>query len=346
MLTLMIKSSFPLFSYYWLSFKKNRRAYFSLIFFVLFFLLGNLSKFIANDKPIFIYQNHQFYFPLFVKYPETAFGGDFQTEAQYQDAYVKNLLKNAFVIWPIIPYSYDTIDWDLTEPAPTPPSFKHWFGTDDQARDVFSRLIYAYQISINFGLLLCFFSLLIGVSIGAIQGFYGGLIDLFGQRIVEIWSGIPLLFLMIILSSFIQPNFWWILIIVLCFSWMEIVGVVRTEFLRGRNRDYIKIARTLNVSDWRIIFTHLLPNAMVSTITYAPFIMAGSIGVLVSLDFLGFGMPVGSASLGELLEQGKNNLTSPHLAIIGFFATCILLAILVFIGEGVRDAFNQGKRDV
>ncbi|WP_104696771.1 MULTISPECIES: ABC transporter permease [unclassified Helicobacter] len=340
----MIKHKGSFLSSRWKIFRANRRAYFSLWIFCILLFLSTFANFIANDKPILIYKNQKFYFPVIFQYSEREFGGFFETEAQYSDGYFKkDLLQDSFVVWPLIKYSYDSIIWDLQEPAPISPSLKHLLGTDDQARDVLARLIYAYRVSLWFGILLCISSVTVGVFIGAIQGFYGGRIDLFTQRLVEIWSGIPLLFLMMILSSFVTPSFWWILMIVLLFSWMGIVGVVRAEFLRGRNMDYIKIAKTLGVSDLSIIFKHLLPNAMVATITYIPFIITGSIATLISLDFLGFGMPVGSASLGELLQQGKNNLYAPHLAIISFFAVAILLSILVFIGEGVRDAFNPKK---
>lgn len=335
-----MKKTKGLLSVRWNIFKNNRRAYYSLCIFIFLLVISSFAKFIANDKPIMIVYDSKMYFPIFVKYSEKTFGGDFETEARYYDDRVRELLANAYVIWPFVPYRYDTIIEDLEIPAPISVSKKHLLGVDDHARDVLARLIYAYQVSIWFGIVLTFFSVVIGVSIGAIQGFYGGKIDLWGQRFVEIWSGIPLLFLMIILSSFVKPSFWWILIIVLLFSWMSLVGVVRAEFLRGRNMDYIKIAKALGVKDKNIIFKHLLPNAMVATITYIPFVMTGSIATLVSLDFLGFGMPVGSASLGELLQQGKNNLTDPHLAIVGFFATSLLLCVLVFIGEGIRDAFN------
>lgn len=325
----------------WKIFSSNKRAFYSLWIFILLFVVSMGAEFIANSKPLFVYQNSRAYFPAFIHYPEKTFGGDFDTEANYNDPYVKNLLKDAFVIYPLVPYAYDTIVMDLNSPAPTSPNFKHWLGTDDQARDVFSRLVYGYRISIIFGLILSFFSVIIGVSVGALQGYYGGLLDLFGQRFVEIWSGIPMLFLLIIISSFISPNFWWILALVLAFSWVSLVGVVRAEFLRGRNMDYVKASKALGANDVRMIFYHILPNALVATITYVPFIMAGSIATLVSLDFLGFGMPVGSASLGELLSQGKNNLTSTHLAIVGFLAVALLLSVLVFIGEGVRDAFDS-----
>ncbi|PAF54206.1 ABC transporter permease [Helicobacter sp. 13S00482-2] len=334
----------PIFKRRWNVFCKNKRAFYSLWIFVILFVTSMGADFIANQKPLFIYQDHRVYFPIFVSYPETTFGGDFDTEANYNDPDVKKLLQNAFVIYPIIPYSYDTIIMDLDSPAPNSPSLKHWLGTDDQARDVSARLLYGYRISIIFALVLSFFSVVIGVSVGALQGYYGGVLDLFGQRFVEIWSGIPMLFLVIIISSFVAPNFWWILALVLIFSWMSLVGVVRAEFLRGRNMDYVKASKALGTSDFRIIFYHILPNALVATITYVPFIMAGSIATLTSLDFLGFGMPVGSASLGELLSQGKNNLTSPHIGIVGFMAVAILLSILVFIGEGVRDAFDSNVK--
>ncbi|WP_104759623.1 ABC transporter permease [Helicobacter bizzozeronii] len=325
----------------WQAFRANKRAFWALVVFVVLFVLSLGAELWVNDKPLFIYKDHRAYFPIFKDYPETTFGGDFYTSTDYSDPYVKNhLLKNAFVIHPLIPYSYDTIIMDLQQPAPTPPSLKHWLGTDDQARDVLARLIYGYRISILFGLVLSLGSVVLGVVIGAFQGYYGGLLDLLGQRFIEIWSGIPTLFLLIILSSIFTPNFWWLLLLVLAFSWMGLAQVVRTEFLRGRNMDYVKASYALGVSDVRVIFYHILPNAMVATITYIPFIMAGSIGALVSLDFLGFGMPVGSASLGELLNQGKNNLYAPHLALVGFFAIALLLSILVFIGEGVRDAFS------
>lgn len=346
---MILQSSFgfidsAMFKRRWRVFCKNKRAFYSLWIFVILFVLSMGANFIANEKPLFIYKDHKAYFPIFVSYPEKVFGGDFDTEANYNDPYVKKLLQNAFVIRPLIPYSYDTIIRDLKSPAPNSPSLKHWLGTDDQARDVSARLLYGYRISIIFALILSFFSVVIGVSAGALQGYYGGMIDLFGQRFVEIWSGIPMLFLVIIISSFIAPSFWWILALVLVFSWMSLVGVVRAEFLRGRNMDYVKASKALGASDMRIIFYHILPNALVATITYIPFIMAGSIATLTSLDFLGFGMPVGSPSLGELLSQGKNNLTSPHLAIVGFLAVAILLSVLVFIGEGIRDAFDSNVK--
>lgn len=325
----------------WQIFKQNRRALFSLYIFAFLCFVSLFAPLIANHKPLLIYHNHSFYFPLLKFYPESAFGGDFESEPDYNDPFVKNeLLKDSFVLKPLIPYSYDTIILDLDTNSPTPPDFKHILGSDDQARDVAARLLYGLAISIAFGLVLSVFCVLIGVSVGGVCGYYGGLVDLLGQRGIEIYASVPILFLLIILSSFIVPSFWWILGIVLAFSWISLVGVVRAEFLKARNMEYVKAAKALGLSNARIIFRHLLPNAMVATITYIPFIMAGSISTLVTLDFLGFGMPVGSPSLGEILEQAKNNLTSPHLAISGFLGVGILLCVLVFIGEGVRDAFD------
>lgn len=324
----------------WQIFKRNKRALISLYIFGFLCFVSIFAPLIANHKPILIYHNHSFYFPLFAFYPESAFGGDFESEPDYNDPFVKELLKDSFVLKPLIPYSYDTIILDLDTNSPTPPDSKHLLGSDDQARDVASRLIYGLAISIAFGLVLSVFCVIIGVSVGGACGYYGGLVDLLGQRGIEIYSSVPILFLLIILSSFIVPSFWWILAIVLAFSWISLVGVVRAEFLKARNMEYVKAARALGLSNVRIIFRHLLPNAMVATITYIPFIMAGSISTLVTLDFLGFGMPVGSPSLGEIIEQAKNNLTSPHLAISGFVGVGVLLCVLVFIGEGVRDAFD------
>ncbi len=324
------------------NFKANKRALVSLWVLVGLLVLSMGAKFWVNERPLFIYYHSKMYFPMFKDYAEVEFGGDFFTPTNYNDPYVKNtLLKDAFVVRALVPYSYDSIVMDLDSPAPTPPSLKHLLGTDDQARDVLARLVYGYRISILFGLLLTFFSVVIGVSLGAIQGYYGGLVDLIIQRLSEIWNGIPVLFLLITISSAFVSSFWLILALVLLFSWMGLAQVVRTEFLRARNMDYIKAAKALGANDLRIIFYHVLPNALVASITYIPFLMAASIATLVSLDFLGFGMPVGSASLGELVNQGKNNLTSPHLAIVAFLAIGVLLSILVFIGEGVRDAFNS-----
>ncbi|TLD97823.1 ABC transporter permease [Helicobacter jaachi] len=325
----------------WRIFKQNKRAFYSLICFCILLTLSLLANFIANDKPLFIYKDSKMYFPVFVDYPETTFGGDFETFSDYNDSYVKNtLLKDAFVLYAPIPYSYDTIIMDLPAQAPTAPDSKHWLGTDDKARDVSARLLYGYRISLAFGLILSVCSVVIGVCMGALQGYYGGSVDLIGQRLIEIFNAVPILFVIIIISSVFEPSFSWILCVVLAFSWIILVNLVRAEFLKARNLEYVLAAKAMNVSDVKIMFKHILPNALNATITFTPFIMAGSIVTLSSLDFLGFGMPVGSASLGELLAQGKNNLSSPHLGISAFIALCVLLSVLVFIGEGLRDAFD------
>ena len=247
------------------------------------------------------------------------------------------------MLWPPIRFSYDTVNYSLPTPAPSPPSLENWLGTDDQGRDVVARLIYGFRISVLFGLTLTLISALIGVSVGAFQGFYGGLLDLLGQRFIEIWAGMPVLYLLIIIASIITPNFWWLLGLLLLFSWMGFVGVVRAEFLRARNLDFVRAARALGVSDISLIFKHVLPNAMIATITFMPFTLAGSITTLTGLDFLGFGLPIGSPSLGELLNQGKANLNAPWLGISGFLVIALMLSLLVFIGEAVRDAFDPRK---
>jgi microcin C transport system permease protein len=327
-----------------LNFKNNKRGLYS-TFLLLFLLIITLpAEFIANDKPLLIKYNNDYYYPIVNDYPETIFGGEFETTADYRDVYVSSLIKeNGWIIWPLIPFNHQTVNYNLQVPAPSPPSLENLLGTDDQARDVLARLIYGFRISILFGVLLTFFSSIIGIAFGAIQGYLGGLTDLLGQRFIEIWTGMPVLYLLIIVGSIITPNFWILLILLLLFSWMSLVGVVRAEFLRARNFDYVKAAKCLGMSNSRIVLKHLLPNAMVATITYLPFILAASVTTLTSLDFLGFGLPPGSASLGELLNQGKNNLQAPWLGITGFIAISILLSLLVFIGEAVRDAFDPRK---
>ena len=327
-----------------LNFKKNKRGLYSLYFLFIILFITLPAEFIANDKPLLIKYKNDFYFPVFQDYSEIVFGGDFETLTDYRDNYVIDLIENnGWTIWPLIPFNHQTINYNLQEPAPSPPSFSNFLGTDDQARDVLARLIYGFRISIIFGILLTFFSSIIGVIFGSVQGYLGGLTDLLGQRFIEIWSGMPVLYLLIIVGSIITPNFWILLILLLFFSWMSLVGVVRAEFLRARNFDYIKAAKCMGMSNYRIIIKHLLPNAMIATITYLPFILAASVTTLTSLDFLGFGLPPGSASLGELLNQGKNNLQAPWLGITGFIAISILLSLLVFIGEAVRDAFDPRK---
>ena len=326
------------------NFRANRRGYWSLWIFLFLFLISLLAEFLANDKPIFIQYDGHFFFPILVSYPETIFGGDFETEAEYSDPEVQNLIgKKGWSIWPLIPYSYDTVIWSLPTPAPSPPTTQNWLGTDDQGRDVVARLIYGFRISILFGLLLTLLSSVIGVATGAWQGYFGGWTDLIFQRFIEIWGSMPQLFILIILAGLFVPSFWFLLGILLLFSWMGLVGVVRAEFLRGRNFTYVLAARALGVSNTKIIFKHILPNAMVATITFLPFILSGSITSLTALDFLGLGLPPGSASLGELLNQGKANLHAPWLGISTFLILAVMLSLLIFIGEGVRDAFDPRK---
>jgi microcin C transport system permease protein len=326
------------------SFRRNRRGFWSLWIFLAVFLITLFAEFIANDRPILVRFDGTWYFPVFTNYPETTFGGEFPTASDYRDPAVKKLIAaKGWIFWPVIPFSYGTINYDLPSPAPSPPSRVNWLGTDDQGRDVLARLIYGFRISVLFGLVLTGLSSVVGVTAGAIQGYFGGLIDLGFQRFMEIWSGLPVLYLLIIMASFIEPNFWWLLGLMLLFSWMGLVDVVRAEFLRARNFDYVRAARALGVSDVVIILRHVLPNATVATITFLPFILNGSITTLTSLDFLGFGLPPGSASLGELLAEGKANLQAPWLGLTAFFVLASMLSLLIFVGEAVRDAFDPRK---
>ena len=326
------------------NFRANRRGYWSLWIFCALFALTLGAEFIANDRPIVVSYAGHYYWPVFKDYPETAFGGDFATATDYRDEFVIELIEaKGWMLWPPIPYSYDTFIQELPSPAPSPPDADNWLGTDDAARDVVARVIYGFRISVLFGLSLTLISSVIGVAAGAVQGYFGGWLDLLFQRFIEVWSGLPVLFLLIILSSIVEPNFWWLLGIMLLFSWMGLVGVVRAEFLRARNFEYIRAARALGVSNTVIMYRHLLPNAMVATLTFLPFILNGSITTLTSLDFLGFGLPLGSASLGELLAQGKANLQAPWLGLSAFFILALMLSLLIFIGEAVRDAFDPRK---
>src|SRR6516164_9236060 len=326
------------------AFRRNRRGFWALWVFLAVFLITLFAEFIANDRPVLVRFDGAWYFPVFVDYPETTFGGEFPTAADYRDPAVKKLIEaKGWMLWPPIPFSYGTINYDLSGPAPSPPSSVNWLGTDDQGRDVLARLIYGFRISVLFGLTLTVLSSVIGVAAGAIQGYFGGLIDLGFQRFIEIWSGLPILYLLIIVASFIEPNFWWLLGLMLLFSWMSLVDVVRAEFLRARNFDYVRAARALGVSDRVIILRHVLPNATVATITFLPFILNTSVTMLTSLDFLGFGLPPGSPSLGELLAQGKANLQAPWLGVAAFFVLASMLSLLIFVGEAVRDAFDPRK---
>ncbi|WP_439923489.1 ABC transporter permease [Nitrobacter sp. JJSN] len=352
----------------WQNFKSNRRGYWSLWIFLILFFISLFAELIANDRPFLIRFDGHLYFPAFVTYPETAFGGDFETAADYRDPYLQKLItaKGGTIVWPLIRYSYDTHNLDLPTPAPSKPTWllteqeckdvvqrKHltscrdleynWLGTDDQGRDVVARLIYGFRISVLFGLCLTIVSSIIGIAAGGVQGYFGGWIDLGFQRFIEVWTAIPSLYLLLILSSVLVPGFFVLLGILLLFSWVSLVGLVRAEFLRGRNFEYITAARALGVSNATIMFRHLLPNAMVATMTFLPFIVSSSVMTLTALDFLGFGLPPGSPSLGEMLAQGKANVQAPWLGFTGFFALAIMLSLLIFIGEAVRDAFDPRK---
>lgn len=326
------------------NFRKNRRGFWSLWIFLLLFGLSLVAELFSNDKPLVLSYQDEIFFPMLESIPEERFGGFLPTEADYRDPFIRDEIEaNGWIIWPPIRFYYDTINYDLDEPSPAPPSSENWLGTDDQGRDVVARLIYGFRISVLFGLTLTILSCIVGVVVGAIQGFYGGKTDLVGQRFIEIWSGLPVLYLLIILSSIVQPTFWWLLGIMLLFSWMGLVDVVRAEFLRARNFEYVKAARALGLSNRMIMFRHILPNAMVATLTFIPFILTGAITGLTSLDFLGFGLPSGSPSLGELIAQGKANLHAPWLGISAFITLAIMLTLLVFVGEAVRDAFDPRK---
>ncbi|MBV8839852.1 MAG: ABC transporter permease [Alphaproteobacteria bacterium] len=352
----------------WQNFKANRRGFWALWLFLALFIVTLFAEFLANDKPLLIRLEGQTFVPVLQVYPETAFGGEFETEADYRDSFLRKLIadKGGTVIWPPIRFSYATHNLNLPTPAPSPPTWMltdeqckpaaekvggrrcadleyNWLGTDDQGRDVLARLIYGFRISVLFGLTLTIISSIIGVMAGAVQGYFGGWTDLLFQRFIEVWTSIPELYLLLIISSVLVPGFFVLLGILLLFSWVTLVGLVRAEFLRGRNFEYVQAARALGVSNVTIMFRHLLPNAMVSTMTYMPFIVSSSVMTLTALDFLGFGLPPGSPSLGELLAQGKANIQAPWLGFCGFFTVAIMLSLLIFIGEAVRDAFDPRK---
>ena len=325
----------------WRNFRANRRGWWSLWLFLALFLLSLMGEFLANDRPLLVSYEGRWHCPVFVEYLETDFGGDIQWAADFKDpALAARIEAKGWMLWPPIPHSYDSVNYGLPTPAPSPPSAENWLGTDDQGRDILARLIYGFRISVLFGLTLTAVSSVVGVFAGAVQGYFGGWIDLLMQRFMEIWSGLPMLFLLIILASLVEPNFWWLLGIMLLFSWMSLVDVVRAEFLRGRNLEYVRAARALGLGSGAIMFRHILPNAMVATITFLPFILNGAITALTALDFLGFGLPVGSPSLGEVLAQGKANLQAPWIGIAAFATLALMLSLLVFIGEAARDAFD------
>jgi microcin C transport system permease protein len=352
----------------WRNFKTNRRGYWSLWVFLVLFVITLFAELIANDKPLYIDYQGKSYFPVFFTYPETTFGGDFETATDYRDPYLQKLIadKGGTMIWPPIRYSYDTHNLDLPTPAPSKPTWLltekecksvverkglngcndleyNWVGTDDEGRDVLARMIYGFRVSVLFGLILTIVSSIIGVAAGAVQGYFGGWTDLLFQRFIEIWTSVPELYLLLIISSVLVPGFFVLLGILLLFSWVRLVGLVRAEFLRGRNFEYIQAARALGVSNAVIMFRHLLPNAMVATLTFLPFIVSSSVMTLTALDFLGFGLPPGSPSLGELLSQGKANVQAPWLGLTGFCTVALMLSLLIFIGEAVRDAFDPRK---
>ncbi len=324
----------------WMAFKANRRAYISFLLFAFFFVMSLFSEFIANDRPIVFELNGEIHSPIFETLTEKDLGGTMDLVVDYRDEYTDELLADAkFVIWPPVHHSFRSIS-DSAEQFPAPPSAENWLGTDDQGRDIFARLLYGFRLSTLFGLCLAFVSSVVGIGAGLIQGYYGGWIDLIAQRLMEIWAGMPVLYLIIILSSLITMNFWILLAILLLFSWMRLVGLVRAETLRVRNLDYVRAARALGCSDWRIMTTHILPNALVAVVAMLPFVVNGSIASLTSLDFLGFGLPPEYPSLGEIIAQGKNNLYAPWIGLSSFLTLALLLISLVFIGEGMRDAFD------
>ncbi|NVO24547.1 ABC transporter permease [Donghicola sp. C2-DW-16] len=356
----------------WRNFRANGRAFWSLILFCVLFGLSLFAEFLANDKPIVVSYKGEIYTPVFNFYPETTFGGDFKTEAIYRDIEVKCLIttggsdlcwddpegylveaedkgtvegepiQKGWMIWPPIPYSYDTPN-DIGRAAPSPPDGDHWLGTDDTTRDVLARVIYGFRLSIVFTLIVTAFASVIGIVAGALQGFFGGWLDLIFQRVIEIWGATPSLYIIIIMFAILGRSFWLLVLLTVLFSWTSLVGVVRAEFLRARNLEYVRAAKALGVSNWTIMFRHMLPNAMVATLTMMPFIITGTISTLAGLDFLGFGLPSSAPSLGELTLQAKQNLHAPWLGFTAFFTFAIMLSLLVFIFEGVRDAFDPRK---
>ena len=328
----------------WLRFTRHRRGYISLWIFLAIFAVSLLSDFVANEVPLVVWYTGRPYFPVFASFSEKTFGGEFATAADYRDPHVQQLIQaHGWMVWPPIRFSYRTINYDLPSPAPSPPTVQNLLGTDENGRDILANILYGLRISILFGFSLSILSSVLGILAGAIQGYYGGRVDILGQRFIEVWSSMPTLFVLIILSSVVEPNFWWLLLINLLFGWMGLVGLVRAEFLRARNLEYVLAARALGMKDRRIMFLHMLPNAMVASLTYMPFILAGSIFTLTTLDFLGFGLPIGSPSLGDLLSQGKGNLQAPWVGLSGFAATALPLILLVFVGEAVRDAFDPRR---
>lgn len=326
-------------------FKQNRLGFGCFIVFALIFILSLAAELIANDKPLLVKYENSLYIPVFKAYPETTFGGVFETEAEYKDPAVQQLIQdNGWAIWPLIEYSYQSPNLELAVPVPSPPTSDNWLGTDDQGRDVLARILCGLRVSLLFGFALTLASAVLGIMVGAIQGYYGGWVDLLGQRILEVWGGLPMLFMVMILVSMFSPSVYWLFLIMLLFGWPTLVGLVRAEFLRARNFDYVRAAHSLGVSDRTIMFRHILPNAMSSSLSQLPFMLTANITALTALDFLGYGLPPDAASLGELLLQGKNNLNAPWLALSGFFTLAIVLSLLIYIGEATRDAFDPRRQ--
>ncbi|MFU9047969.1 ABC transporter permease [Acinetobacter tibetensis] len=322
-------------------FRQNRLGFLCFILFSLIFAVSLAANLIANEKPLLVKYQQSFYFPVFKSYPETTFGGVFETEADYKDPVVQQLIADqGWAVWPVIRYAAQTPNLDLAVPVPSEPTAQNWLGTDDQGRDVLARILYALRVSLLFGFAVTLFSAVIGIFIGAVQGYYGGWVDLIGQRILEVWGGLPMLFMVMILVSIFTPSVYWLFLIMLFFGWTTLVNLVRTEFLRARNFDYVRAARALGVVDTRIIVRHILPNVISSSLSQLPFMLTANITALAALDFLGLGLPADTASLGELLLQGKNNLNAPWLALSGFFTLAIVLSLLIYIGEAARDAFD------
>lgn len=325
-------------------FKQNKLGFGCFIVFIIIFVLSLAAELIANDKPLLVKYEQSLYLPVFKAYPETTFGGVFETEADYKDPVVQQLIADrGWAVWPLIEFSYQTPNLDLAVPVPSAPTAQNWLGTDDQGRDVLARILYGLRVSLLFGFALTFASAALGILVGAIQGYYGGWVDLIGQRVLEVWGGLPMLFMVMILVSLFTPSVYWLFVIMLLFGWTTLVGLVRAEFLRARNFDYVRAARSLGVTDRTIMFRHILPNAMSSSLSQLPFMLTANITALTALDFLGYGLPPDAASLGELLLQGKNNLNAPWLALSGFFTLAIVLSLLIYIGEATRDAFDPRR---
>ena len=327
------------------AFRRNGRAFWSLWIFVAIFVLSLFAELWCNDKPLIVQYDGGLYFPAFRFYPETTFGGFFETEADYRDPYVLELVQDSggWMLWPPVRFDYRTVNYSLPGAAPSPPSAVNWLGTDDQARDVVARVTYGVRLNVLFGFSVIFFTSIVGILVGASCGYWLGWYDLLFQRFMEIWGSVPQLYLIIIIASVVTPTFWILLGIFLLFSWMGMVDPVRAEFIRARSFDYVRAAQALGVSDFKVMFKHMFPNAMVMVLTTLPFTLAGSVTLLAGLDFIGYGLPVGSPSLGELILQARNNLHAPWLAFTAFLTLSTILTLLVFVGEGVRDAFNPRK---